>query len=89
MSEVQHKFIGFSSATYLVQMNAGTAISSIMRYRLDIANALNVPNVRIMKDLYIHEGKAYRRNLHKETVWLHIDDLVTPLLLIHVEGAAI
>ena len=59
MSEVQHKFDGFSSATYLVKMNAGVAISSIMKYKLDIANALNVPNVRIMKDLYIHEGKAY------------------------------
>ncbi|MCK5614833.1 DUF87 domain-containing protein, partial [Candidatus Pacearchaeota archaeon] len=59
VSEVQHKFNGFSSATYLVKMNAGTAISSIMRYKLDIANALNVPNVRIMKDLFIHEGKAY------------------------------
>lgn len=59
VSEIQHKFIGFSSATYLVQMNAGTQISSIMRYKLDIANALNVPNVRIAKDLYIHEEKAY------------------------------
>lgn len=59
VSEIQHKFIGFSSATYLVEMNAGTQISSIMRYKLDIANALNVSNVRIAKDLYVHEGKAY------------------------------
>jgi hypothetical protein len=59
VSQVKHKFNGFSSATYLVQLNAGTPISSIMRYKLDIANALNVSNVRIMKDLYIHEDKAY------------------------------
>jgi len=59
VSKVQYKFNGFSSATYLIEIQAGTAISSISRYKLDIANALNVPNVRIMKDLFIHEGKAY------------------------------
>lgn len=59
VSKVQHKFEGFSSVTYLIEVSAGQSISSIMRYKLDIANALNVSNVRIMKELFVHEGKAY------------------------------
>jgi DNA segregation ATPase FtsK/SpoIIIE-like protein len=56
---VQHIFDGYSSASYLLEINAGVQISSIQRYKLDIANALNVSNVRINKDLFVYEGKSY------------------------------
>lgn len=59
VAKVQHTFEGYSSTSYLVELNAGTSISSINRYRLDIANALNVPNVRIQKDLYVYGSKSY------------------------------
>lgn len=59
VSKVQHVFYGYSSSSYLIELNAGTAISNIARYKLDIANALNVPSVRIQKDLFVYEGKSY------------------------------
>ena len=37
-----------------MEINAGTSI-----IKLDIANALNVPNVRIQKDLFVYDGKSY------------------------------
>ncbi|NDV77869.1 DNA translocase FtsK [Dysgonomonas sp. 511] len=59
IAKVQHTFDGYSSSSYLLEMNAGTSISNVNKYRLDIANALNVPNVRIQKDLVVYEGKSY------------------------------
>lgn len=59
VSRVQHSFIGYSSASYLLEVNAGVQISSIQRYKLDIANALNVSNVRIQKDLFVYQNKSY------------------------------
>jgi hypothetical protein len=59
IAKVQHIFDGYSSASYLLEINAGVQISSIQRYKLDIANALNVSNVRINKDLFVYEGKSY------------------------------
>ena len=59
ISKVQHTFDGYSSSSYLLEINAGTSISAVSRYRLDIANALSVPSVRIQKDLFIYEGKSY------------------------------
>ncbi len=59
IAKVQHTFDGYSSASYLLEINAGVQISSIQRYKLDIANALNVSNVRIMKDLFVYENKSY------------------------------
>lgn len=59
IAKVQHVFDGYSSASYLLEINAGVQISSIQRYRLDIANVLNVSNVRINKDLFVYEGKSY------------------------------
>lgn len=49
---------GFSSDTYLLDVGTGK-VSDIYRYRKDIANALNVPNVRMPEDLAIYEGKSY------------------------------
>jgi len=59
LTKVQFTFDGYSSSSYLLEINAGTSISQISKYRLDIANALNVPNVRIQKDLFVYEGKSY------------------------------
>ena len=50
---------GFSSDTYLLEVSAGVKIGNIYKYRKDIANALNVPSVRIPEDLAIYEGKSY------------------------------
>ena len=56
---VAKEFIGYSSNTYLLEFSAGTNISSIYGKRLNIANVLNVPNVRIPNNLTIFEGKSY------------------------------
>ncbi|OPC76200.1 hypothetical protein BAZ12_19515 [Elizabethkingia miricola] len=56
---VAHEFNGYSSNSYLLEVSAGTKISSIQGHKLDIANALNVSNVRISKDLRVYNGKSY------------------------------
>lgn len=58
---VAHTFEGYSADTYLLEAGVGVKISDILRYKLDIANALNVPSVRIADQLHVHEGKAYIR----------------------------
>lgn len=57
--KVKHAFEGFSSATYLLQVGAGTPVRSISRYRMDIANALNVPDVRVGNSLAMHNGESF------------------------------
>ena len=57
--QIAHTFSGYSSDTFLLEVSAGTTLSTIFRYKLDIANALGVSNVRIMKDLFVYEGKSY------------------------------
>jgi len=56
---VAHQFNGFSSATFLLEVGAGVKVGSIPSRRLDIANALDVENVRIAPELKVYEGKAY------------------------------
>jgi hypothetical protein len=57
--QVVHLFEGYSSDTYLLEPGAGVKISNIMRYKMDIANALNVNAVTISDNLHIHDGRAY------------------------------
>lgn len=57
--KVQHIFNGYSSSTFLVEVNAGIPLANIQRHKLDIANALDVSSIRIMKDLFVYEGKSY------------------------------
>lgn len=52
-------FNGYSSNTYLLQIDAGTKINSIQSHKLDLANALDVSTVRISKKLTVYEGKSY------------------------------
>ena len=59
IERVAHEITGYSSNTYLLEVSAGVKISNIMRYKLDIANALNVPSIRIGENLTIYEGKSY------------------------------
>jgi hypothetical protein len=56
---VAHTFEGYSSNTYLIEVSAGVKVGSIYSKRLDIANALNVTNVRISKELVVYEGRSY------------------------------
>jgi hypothetical protein len=59
LAQVAHMFEGYSSNTFLLEVSAGTKVASIFKYRLDIANALDVENVRISPNLVRHEGKSY------------------------------
>lgn len=55
-----HKVIeGYSCDTYLIQVNAGLKVNSIFGYRMDIANALGVPDVRIASSLVAYEGSSF------------------------------
>lgn len=56
---VAHTFEGYSSNTYLIEVSAGMKVGSIYSKRLDIANALNVTNVRISSQLVVYEGRSY------------------------------
>lgn len=57
--EVAHDIKGYSSDTFLLEVSAGVKISDITKYNLDIANALNVPSVRMGKTLMVYKGKSY------------------------------
>lgn len=59
ISRVAHTLEGYSSDTYLLEVSAGIKIGDIARYRMDIANALNLPSVRIASSLVVHEGTSY------------------------------
>ena len=57
--KVEHVIDGYSCDTYLVQVGAGLQTSKIYGYRMDIANALGVNDVRIAPDLVEYEGGAF------------------------------
>lgn len=59
ITRVAHYFDGYSSNTYLLEVSAGVKVSSIKNHRLDIANVLDVSNVRIAEELVVFEGKSY------------------------------
>lgn len=56
---IAHTFSGYSSDTFLLNVSSGTNIASVQKYKLDIASALNVASIRIMKSLHVYDGKAY------------------------------
>lgn len=58
-SRVAHTFEGYSSNTFLLEVGAGVKVASIFKYRLDIANGLDVENVRISQELVVYESKSY------------------------------
>lgn len=59
LAKVQYTYDGYSSSSYLIEINAGTSISAVSKYKLDLASALGVSNVRIHKDLCVLDGKSY------------------------------
>lgn len=71
--KVAHEIDGYSSSTFLLEVSAGVKISSVMKYHLDIANALDVPSVRIGNSLMVYDEKAY---LYIETPKKRTKDLI-------------
>ena len=57
--KVAHEFHGYSSDTFLLDVGIGTKITNVIARKMDIANALDVPSVRIKDSLFVHEGKSY------------------------------
>lgn len=58
-SKVAYAFEGYSSVTYLLDVDDGVQIKKVHRYALDIAKSLNVSNVRIGTKLTVYSGKSY------------------------------
>lgn len=57
--KVAHKFEGYSNDTFLLEVSAGTNLSKVFKYKLDIANALDISSIRIKRNLFVYEGKSY------------------------------
>lgn len=57
--QVYKEIEGFSSTTYLLQVSSGVKIGDVQKYSMDIANALDVPAVRVSNILEVYEGKSY------------------------------
>lgn len=58
-SKIAHTFEGYSSNTFLLEIGAGVKVASLYKYRLDIANGLDVENVRMSTELVVYEKKSY------------------------------
>lgn len=56
---VEHKVEGYSCDTYLVQVGGGLKTSTIFSYRMDIANAIGMKDVRIAPSLVSYKGGAH------------------------------
>lgn len=59
MARVAHVLGAYSSTSYLLEIGAGVKIANITSHALDIANAIDVPSVRVLPTLSIHQGKSY------------------------------
>lgn len=84
--KVAHKFNGYSSDTYLLEASAGVKIASIYSHRLDLANALDVDNVRLSQSLVVHEGRSYlsvevKKKRERDLFWdsAELRDMKIPL----------
>lgn len=58
-AQVAHTFEGYSSNTFLLEVGAGVKVASIFKYRLDLANGLDVENVRMSPNLVRYQEKSY------------------------------
>lgn len=58
-TKVEYIIEGYSSDTFLLEVTSGTKLSTLYKYRLDIARVLSVPNVRMMDDLFVYQDKSY------------------------------
>ena len=59
VAKVAYTMGSYSSVSYLLEIGAGVKIANISRHALDIANAIDVPSIRILPQLSIHNGKSY------------------------------
>ncbi len=59
MARVAHVLGAYSSTSYLLEIGAGVKIANIASHALDIANAIDVPSVRILPALSMHDGHSY------------------------------
>ncbi len=59
ITKVAHTMDGYSSDTYLLEVSAGVKLSNVLKYKLDIANALNVSTVRIPDALVVYQDRSY------------------------------
>lgn len=57
--EVAHQMTGYSSDTYLLAIGAGVSVAGIKKRRLDLANALNVEDVRISDRMTVYQDRSY------------------------------
>lgn len=80
LAKCAHQFEGYSSNTFLLEVSAGVKMASIHNYKLDIANALDVANVRIAKQLTVYEGRSYLQldfsKKREKNLLYNVDDLV-------------
>ena len=59
MARVAHVLGSYSSVSYLLEIGAGVKIANIASHGLDIANAIDVPSVRVLPTLSMHDGHSY------------------------------
>ena len=59
MVSVPYTFGSYSSVSYLLEIGAGVMIRNIAQHALDIANAINVPSVRVLPELTVYNGRSY------------------------------
>lgn len=57
--KVSHCLSGYSSETYLMELQNGRRINDIFKFKLDVANALNLESIRIGQKLSIYEGRSF------------------------------
>lgn len=59
MARVAHELGSYSSISYLLEIGPGVKIANIASHALDIANAIDVPSVRVLPKLSMHNGHSY------------------------------
>ncbi len=59
MARVAHVFGAYSSTSYLLEIGPGVKIANIASHTLDIANAIDVPSVRVLPSLSMYQGHSY------------------------------
>lgn len=57
--KVEHCLSGYSSETYLMELQNGRRINDIFKFKLDIANALSLESIRIGQKLSVYNGRSY------------------------------
>jgi len=58
-AQVAHQIDGYSCDTFLLEVGAGVKINQIFGYRMDIANAAGVADVRILNSLIQYGDNSY------------------------------